>query len=228
MNFTEAINELDKLNEEILTEKRWVAIKPKNSTNYYKFLTLKDDTKIAADVADMLTVRRGTYKQTIDKDILAELIDELKKVSGSDKAAEYTAPANYEIEKDLSNINGKIKILTLADRSLRTDAHKTLNSILKNNTELAEVLKDALEGKKYLIHHINGDESKTTLDNIVLIPYDPSNKDTLKIANGIHGVLHGTGGQISVSSPKEQKISLFYFDENGHIKVGQCTVLITL
>ena len=74
MNFAEAINELDKLNEEALTEKQWVVIKPKfkpvDTTEIvdfdtracgYRFLTVNDESQDRAaqkaDIADMISQR---------------------------------------------------------------------------------------------------------------------------------------------------------------------------
>lgn len=228
MNFAEAFEELNQLNEEILTEKKWVAIRPKNSNNYYKFLTVEDDTKIAADVADMLTVKRGTYKQSIYKDVLAELIDELKKASGSDKVAEYTAPANYEIEKDISNINNatQVKTLTRTDRALRRKAHKDVNCALNNNATAKQDLENKLQGRKYLIHHENNNEDDNKLNNLIFVPYFQNDKADLRVANGVHSLLHAIAEKNAKTFSINYNTDIYYFDDQGKLQVGTFDIVV--
>ena len=255
MNFLEAFEELNQLNEGALTEKFWVAINPNGSQNYYKFLTVDNKDKRAADIADMLGPRRGTYKQMLDKDVLKNLVYELTKASRDTNTSAVSDPKNYtlyDLETVENTVNkSNIKTLTLGDRYLRHKAHPELSKKLskdektdlsaalkdtiafqsllekEENEELAIALKDALEGQKYLIHHINGNEAETTPSNVVLIPYEAANKDDLKIANGIHGVLHGTSDTLGKGAPVTENKLIFYF-ENGELRVGKCHIEIAL
>ena len=226
MNFLEAFDELNTLNEEALTEKLWVAINPKGSNNYYKFLTVENPTKRAADISNMLSARDGTYKQTLDKAVFNELVKELKKIN----TANYADPGNYSVvDIDTAKKLGSIKTLTLADRFLRQNTHKKFRDMMseEENTDLAIAIHDAIGEDKYLIHHIDKNEDNAELSNLVLIPYSQGDKDALKVANGIHGVLHGTESILSKGDPVEATPLIFYF-ENGKLRVGKCEIKITL
>ena len=229
MNFLEAFNELNQLTEATLTEKLWVAINPNGSQNYYKFLTVNDKNKQATDIANMVEPRSGTYKQMLDKKVFKNLVADLTQANLTTKANNIADPKNYSLHDPAMIDDSKIKVLTLGDRYLRQAAHSDFNNILnkEENKELAIALKDAIGEQKYLIHHIDGNEAKNTLDNVVLIPYESANKDNLKIANGIHGVLHGTNTNISKNIPITKSVFIFYF-ENGKLRVGKCNIEITL
>ena len=230
MNFLEAFDELDTLNEETLTEKLWVAINPNGSKNYYKFLTVNNEDKQVADIIDLLSSRKGTYKQTIDKKILNDLIDELTLASAANETVDITDPRNYDIvDLNTAKQKGTIKTLTMADRFLRQNTHKKFRDMMseKENADLATAINDAIGNDKYLIHHIDKNEDNTELSNLVLIPYSQGDKDALKVANGIHGVLHGTESILSKGDPVEATPLIFYF-ENGKLRVGKCEIKITL
>lgn len=231
MNFLEAFDELDRLSEEVLTEKLWIAINPIGSKNYYRFYTVADKSKSKkvqkADITDMLGPRNGTYKQTLDQSVLASLLDELKQASKTTGATKPYDPKNYSIEIDLSNVDpANIKTLTLADRSLRQQAHKDLKRDLKKNTTLEKDLEDRLQGRKYLIHHEDGNEDNNDLSNFVLVPYFQNNKDDLKVANGIHSLLHAIAKKNAKTFSINYDTDIYYFDSKGNIQVGTFEIVV--
>jgi hypothetical protein len=239
MNFLEVFNELDNLNEEVLTEKCWVVIKPnkyddKGNLNdddgyYYKFLTVDDNKKWIADITNMLSTRKGTYKQTLNKNVLSDLITDLNNAKSHTKAASFLDPNNYTVQVFDKNKfdTDRIKVLTLADRALRQSAHKALADLLADNPDIDKKLKEKSYTNTYLIHHINGNEYETTLDNIILIPYFADNKYDLKVANGIHGALHGASKKALKTSAVDYTTPLFYV-ENGKLIKGECRISLTL
>lgn len=224
MTILETLNELDALYEQSLTEKLWVAIRPKGTNNYYRFLTVNDKTAQIKDITDMLGERKGTYKQTLDRKILNELIQDLKNASNKTGALNYSDPKNYTLE-DPGNIDKNLlKTLTLSDRTLRKDAQKVVKGLRETNPDLNA----KLGNNSCLIHHINGHEDENELKNLVLVPYLANNDDNLKIAHGIHSLLHVTAKDNIKSSPLKHNTDLYYFDNNGEVKKGKCSITIAL
>ena len=231
MNFLEAINELDKLNEDTLTEKLWIAINPVGSKNYYRFYTVSDKSKSKkaqkADIADLLGPRNGTYKQTLDQSVLASLLYELNNASKTTGAIKPYDPKNYSIETDLTGIDqANIKTLTLADRSLRQQAHKDIKRDLKNNTALEQDLENKLQGRKYLIHHEDGNEDNNDLSNLILVPYFKNNKDDLRVANGVHSLLHAIAKKNAKTFSINYDTDIYYIDSQGKIQVGTFEIVV--
>lgn len=237
MNFLEAFDELNTINEDLLFEKLWVAIKPKyikqdgktieNTSKYYKFLTLNDSSKRVDDIVDMLSVRNGTYKQSFNREVFDELkadLEETKKYTHTSTIADIK---NFDIY-DIKSVpqNTVLKILTKTDRTLRKAAQQTLTKLKNDIPELEMQLKD----NKCLIHHINGNEEDNDKDNFILVPYktDNVNNDDLKIARGIHSLLHTKAkDNIKTSSIEDTRV-LYYFDESSKLKKGICTISVKL
>ncbi len=231
MNFLEAFNELNDLNEEILTEKLWIAINPVGSKNYYRFYTVSDKSKSKkaqkADIADLLSTRNGTYKQTLNQKELASLVAELKQASTITGASKLYDHRNYSIETDLSNVDqANIKTLTMADRALRQKAHKDVNRTLKNNATAKLALEDKLQGRKYLIHHEDNDEDNNKLSNLILVPYFQNDEDDLKVANGIHSLLHAIAKKNAKTFSINYSTDVYYFDSQGKIQVGTVDIVV--
>jgi hypothetical protein len=227
MNFLDAFDRLTNLQEEALTEKLWVTINPKGSNNYYRFYTLNDIDSQTNDIVTMLNKHVGTYKQTLHQEFFRELIDELKEISKNNpKSTHYSDPCNFTIvpEAEAKERNGNIKTLTLADRVLRQKAQIKLSELVDATPEL----KDKLAGRKCLIHHINGHEDANAVENMVLVPYKPNDKDDLKIANGIHSVLHVMAKDTIKPDPQPYETTLYYFDENQQLQQGICRIFIKL
>lgn len=229
MEFSKAFKELDKLNEEILMEKKWVAIVPKRLKGqteaddiYYKFLTLDDPAKQKADVLQMLNPHIGTYKQTLQQEYLAELRNKIKAVQDARKKGLISDPDDFDIIRgqavnDLDT--SRVRKLTLADRYLRQQAHQDIDTKLKqrkkelddehkqqgHESELSKQPVD-LQTMGYLVHHISGHEDDNEPSNLVIVPYTKGDKDDLKIAAGIHSVLH------QVATPEKVKLGPINFD----------------
>lgn len=235
MNFLEALEaleELELLNEDLLTEKLWIAIKPKyinqngkviqNSNRYYRFLTVNDSTEQTNDVVDLLSARKGTYKQSLDPDAFNSLKIDLEETRKLLKTASIADTKNF----DISNVpkQGDLKTLTLTDRALRKNAQQKLMQIKNATPELMT----KLGNNKCLIHHIDGHEERTTKDNIVLVPYIAGDRNDLKIANGIHSILHTKAKPNIKTSPINYDTPLYYFDNNGVLKEGKCYIAIEL
>ena len=232
MNFLEALNELDLLNEDLLTEKQWVAINPKGSNTYYKFLTVGDKDKgigptQKADIRDMLGTRTGTYKQSLNKKALAALKSELESISKIVGNDDYADPVNYQIvsEKDIPG-DKEVQTLTLADRALRQKAHKDVNSTLNNNATAKLDLENKLQGRKYLIHHEDNDEDNNKLSNLILVPYFQNNKDDLKVANGIHNLLHAIAEKNAKTFSINYSTDIYYFDDQGKAQTGTFEIVV--
>ncbi len=226
MNFLEVFEELTVLNEEVLTEKLWVAIQPKGSDTWYRFYTVNDKNDRNTDIADLLGDRNGTYKQTLDRDVLADLKKELKTAMDNEKTNSLSDPANYTLKSPSEVDQAKLRTLTLTDRVLRQDAQAKYNTdILEKNNKLKELMNN----KKCLIHHINGHEDETTSQNVVLVPYLADNKAELKVANGIHSILHVTADKHNVKKvPINWGTPIYYFDDSGDLKIGSCNIVIDL
>jgi hypothetical protein len=232
MNFLEAFGELDKLNEEVLTEKQWVAINPKGSNTYYRFLTVGDQDKgigpiQKADIRDMLGNHNGTYKQSLNKKVLAALKSELENVSKTTGNNDYTDLDNCQIVPEKAIPGDKeVQTLTLADRSLRQQAHKDLKRDLKNNAALEQDLENKLQGRKYLIHHEDGNEDNNDLSNLILVPYFQNNKDDLNVANGVHNLLHVIAKKNAKTFSINYNTDIYYIDSQGKIQVGTFEIVV--
>ena len=230
MNFSEALKELDSLNEELLMEKKWVAILPKKLEGqaetdnvYYKFLTVDDPAKQKADVLQMLDTHIGTYKQMLHKEHLAELRKKIKAVQDARKKGLLSDTEDFDIirGKAVDQLQDtQVKVLTLSDRYLRNKAQQEIRSRLPK----------ALQNSGYLIHHINQDEVKNNPENLILVPYQLGNKEDLKVATGIHSILHliANSQNLQIGLNKFDGIKIYRLDSNFEVKTGECTITIEI
>ena len=252
MNFSEALKELDNLNEELLMEKKWVAILPKRVEGqteaddiYYKFLTVDDQNNWKADIKQMLDPHVGTYKQTLHKEYLAELRNKIKAVQDARRKGLLSDSEDFDIisGKAVDNLDqDRVKKLTLADRYLRQQAHSDIDTKLKQRKkELDDEHKQQgheselsrqpinLQTMGYLVHHISGHEDENEPSNLVIVPYTKGNKEDLKIAAGIHSVLH------RVATPEKVKLGpinfdtkIYRLDSQYNLVEGICHITINL
>lgn len=252
MNFSEALKELDNLNEELLMEKKWVAILPRRLDGqteaddiYYKFLTVDNPRNWEADIKQMLDPHIGTYKQTLDQEIYKELLGKLEAVKDFYHTSSISDPDNFTIISGdgIDHLDkNRVKKLTLADRYLRQQAHSDIDTKLKQRKkELDDEHKQQghelelsrqpinLQTMGYLVHHINGHEDENKPSNLVLVPYTKGDKEDLKIAAGIHSVLH------RVATPEKVKLGpinfdtkIYRLDSQYNLVEGICHIAIDL
>lgn len=255
MEFSKAFEELDKLNEEILMEKKWVAIVPKRiagqteaDDTYYKFLTVDNQRNWKADIKQMLDPHVGTYKQTLDQEIYKELLGKLEAVknfyhsSSISDSRNFTIISGDELEQLEKLDKDRVKRLTLADRYLRQQAHSNIDAKLKQRKkELEDEHKQQgreselprqpidLQTMGYLVHHISGHEDDNESSNLVLVPYTKGDKEDLKIAAGIHSVLHRVATPEKVKEgPINFDTKIYRLDSRYNLVEGICHITIDL
>ena len=226
MNFLEAFDELNLLNEKILTEKTWITINPKGSKNYYKFYTVNNRNNWDADIAQMLSPKIGTYKQSLNHQYVDQLKKELNSIPGTDSE-------KYEIlersgktcpEEDECKQRGfSVFKLTKTDRELRKVAAGAVAKTI--DSEATGKLKQEIARKRYLVHHIDGYEDNNSPQNTALVLYNEQNRDELKIAHGLHSILHMENAAILNTPNIKLDTTILYPKDGGWLK-GTCTINI--
>lgn len=250
MNFSEALKKLDNLNEELLMEKKWVAIVPKRLEGqteaddiYYKFLTVDNRSNWETDIKQMLDSHVGTYKQTLDQEVYTELLKKLKAVKDFYHTSSISDPDNFTIISgdEIAHLDkDRVKRLTLGDRYLRQQAHNSIDTELKQRKKELGDKQQGLEPEMskqpidlqtmgYLVHHISGHEDENEPSNLVIVPYTKGNKEDLKIAAGIHSVLHQVATPDKVKfGPINFDTKIYRLDSHHNLVEGICHITINL
>lgn len=172
---------LEKLEEDYLCEKHWIEAEASDGSIKQRFAFYATDKSPTADLNTLLPIingtQTGTYKQSLDKDILANL-----------KTLYKNNPASFTLNmiRSLGTSAGTIPRITLMDRDLRKEVSDIANNSLSLTPEQKKHLADYSCDKIY-VHHINKHEDDNTPSNLLLIGY-PSND--LGYAHAVHQIAH--------------------------------------
>lgn len=199
-----------RINEEKLEEKVWREIQavdssgaPLNPGNEFWYYDVDDISKstAASDIKDVLLgVRGGTFHQSFNSIMASQVLSDIKNPNF----------AKLELTGTVSKTKPSGKLLTLRDRQLRKEAN---------------IIGSQFMGKsgKYLIHHIDEDESNQSPDNLIAIDYTGFPKN---IADAAHSIIHMTGN-LSIGN-KTYNIPIYKFDPKTSAPVLMCNMQIII
>lgn len=184
------------LEEEVLNEKMWVEVKS-NAKGALPFYFYATDDNTQADVDTLIPLingsQTGTYKQSVNKDILNRLKNEYKSVGN-------TFALNI-INKNVPYTTVSVgDILTLMDRDLRKEGNATGKAGVATLTN----------GKNVLVHHKNGKEGDNSHPNLMVFECDDPIENILARAG--HVAAHTTHN-LTTGVPFTKSIKVY--EHNG-------------
>lgn len=187
LNLIRDINEYtaDKINEQILTEKCWVKITPKNSNDSFYFYAKdrknSNQNEIKKDIDNLINhltgKKSGTYKQSLYRPAKEKFSTALKQANNL-YSIDILGSLDKEIDPEF--------ILSQTDRDLRKIAKSTVL-----DDENYTLLRPS-GTNKILIHHIDGKEYNNDIENLAVVEYtsDYAKDGSLDLAHAVHKILH--------------------------------------